>query len=487
MASVPLELRALFRKLPRALRLDAELPRDAAAIPLAARQLVKLATLGERVSLGSIVFHGAPGHLAIVLSNGMLSARLEGDQLQAKVEALVPPLLLELHDATALVDVAQRFAAESARLSALHALTRLMLRSEDLDRALYVLLTGVTSGHALGFNRAALFLRDEARERYVGDKAIGPFDASEAHRIWEALEVEGKTFEHLLDDYARADVDTHLQRAVEGAELVKSDALDDELAIAERAIGPVLFRCERPTCSGLRALGASGEFVLQAIQPHGRLLGLLWCDDRFSGAPIEPDRLAALATFVEQIGLVWQNFSLLDRVEKLARFDGLTSVLNRRAIEARLADAQARAVGGERPLSLLLLDVDHFKEVNDEHGHAAGDEVLKGLAGILRATVRGADHVGRFGGDEFVVVLPDAGEDVAAAVARRIGEAAATAGISVSLGGATWPAPVAEVDGLLAIADECLYEAKRGGRRRAKLAGGTWVEFAPPTEAIRSR
>ncbi len=480
-ASVPLEVRALFRKLPRALRLDAELPADPAAIPLAARQLLKLATLQERVVLGALAVHDGPA--AIVLSSPTGSVRLEAEQLGGAIEAIVPAALLALHDAAALLDVAQRFASEAARLSALHALTRLMLRGADLDRALYVLLTGVTSGHALGFNRAALFLRDEAGARYVGDKAIGPYDAAEAHRIWEALEVAEKSFEQLLDDYTRADVDTHLQRAVEGLELVASDAGDDEIAIAERVTGPVLFRRERPTCVGLRALGVSGEFVLQVIKPHGRVLGLLLCDDRFSGASIEQDRLAALATFVEQIGLVWQNFSLLDRVEKLARFDGLTSVLNRRAIEANLAEAQARAIGAERPLSLLLLDVDHFKSINDERGHAAGDEVLRQLGGVLRSSVRGADHVGRFGGDEFVVVLPDAREEVAAAVARRIGDAAAAAGISVSLGVASWPAPVAEVDTLLAAADAALYRAKRDGRSCGRLASGAQVEFGQRSES----
>lgn len=476
-ASVPPELRALFRKLPRPLRLDAELPRDAAEIPLAARQLLKLATFGDHLVIGEIAWCAAGRTPAIVVSGVGSSVRLDAERLDAGLEALAPALLLALHDAPSLLDIAQRFAAESARLEALHALTRLMLRGSDLDRALYVMLTGVTSGHALGFHRAGLFLRDDARGCYVGDKAIGPFDAGEAHRIWEAIEVEGKTFEHLVEDYARADVDARLQREVEGTELSATDAPDDEIAIAERSTGPVLFQSERPRSRGLAPLGISGQFVLQVIQPHGRVLGLLWCDDRFSAAPIEPDRLTALATFVEQVGLVWQNFSLLDRVEKLARFDGLTSVLNRRAIEAHLADAQARAVGAQRPLTVLLLDVDHFKEINDTRGHAAGDDVLRVLAGVLRATVRGADHVGRFGGDEFVLVLPDAGEAEAALVVRRIGEACAAAGISVSLGGASWPAPIDAVDALLAAADASLYEAKRDGRGRARLAGGTRLEF----------
>jgi diguanylate cyclase (GGDEF)-like protein len=476
-ASIPPELRALFHKLPRALRLDAELPRDAAAIPLAARQLLKLATLGERVVLGAVEWHDEPSRVAIVTSSGASSVRLERAGLAADVEALAPSLLLSLHDAASLLEVARAFATESARLSALHELTRHMLRGTDVDRALHVMLTGITAGHALGFNRAALFLRDEARARYVGDKAIGPYDAAEAHRIWEAIEVEGKTFGHLVEDWARPDADTRLQRAVQGTELVVGDAEGDEIAIAERASGPVLFRCEKPTSAALEGLGVSGEFVLQVIQPHGRVLGLLLCDNRFSGVAIEQDRLAALATFVEQVGLVWQNFSLLDRVERLARFDGLTSVLNRRAIEAHLADAQARALGARRPLSVLLLDVDHFKEVNDARGHAAGDEVLRAVAAVLRKAVRGADHVGRFGGDEFVVVLPDAGEGEAAAVARRIGEAARASGVSLSIGGASWPAPIEALDSLLAAADACLYEAKRDGRGRGKLAGGTRVEF----------
>jgi diguanylate cyclase (GGDEF)-like protein len=160
------------------------------------------------------------------------------------------------------------------------------------------------------------------------------------------------------------------------------------------------------------------------------------------------------------------------RVAALAELDGLTGCLNNRAFHERLAQVCAEA-SEDRPVSLVILDIDHFKGVNDQYGHPAGDAVLEGVGGVLRAVSRVADAPGRLGGDEFALLLPGTGPDEALAVAERVraevGVAlAAEHAVTVSVGVATC---VLVTDGtqLLAAADRAVYAAKRAGRDRVAL------------------
>jgi len=121
---------------------------------------------------------------------------------------------------------------------------------------------------------------------------------------------------------------------------------------------------------------------------------------------ITPGRLHYFDFFIDQTAMVWENLVLLKRVEALARFDSLTGVLNRREFETRFDAERSRAQRSQATCSLLLLDIDDFKQVNDQHGHAAGDEVLRRLGALLQLAVRSHDVLARFGGDEFIVLLP---------------------------------------------------------------------------------
>ncbi|MCL2781985.1 MAG: GGDEF domain-containing protein, partial [Actinomycetia bacterium] len=131
------------------------------------------------------------------------------------------------------------------------------------------------------------------------------------------------------------------------------------------------------------------------------------------------------------------------------------------------------------PAVVLLLDMDHFKEVNDEHGHLVGDDVLRAVGQSLRGTVRDFDTVGRFGGEEFVAWLPRAGRDDGVAVAERLRAAIAridvpnmSGWLSVSIGLACFPEHGTTVEELLKAADTALYRAKNAGRNRVTVAAG---------------
>jgi len=172
-----------------------------------------------------------------------------------------------------------------------------------------------------------------------------------------------------------------------------------------------------------------------------------------------------------------------ERLRDLALHDVLTGILNRRAVSEHLERELSRARRESGPLAVVMVDLDHFKRVNDAHGHAAGDEVLREAARRLGATLRGSDAVGRFGGEEFLVVLPGAtvagahesAERLRLAVsAQPVQAGKAAVEVTCSLGVAGWRAPRQDVDGLLAAADSALYRAKELGRNR--------VECAPPPD-----
>ncbi len=162
-----------------------------------------------------------------------------------------------------------------------------------------------------------------------------------------------------------------------------------------------------------------------------------------------------------------------EKLEALAGTDELTGLINRRGFEEHLARELDRAARRKSPLSLLLLDVDWFKNYNDEFGHLAGDEVLHRLALLLRSQARGSDIVARFGGEEFAVILPDTPGEGALVLAERFRETIEAApwpgrGVTASFGISTWNPALSPRDGraLLNDADRALYKSKGDGRNR---------------------
>jgi two-component system cell cycle response regulator len=168
------------------------------------------------------------------------------------------------------------------------------------------------------------------------------------------------------------------------------------------------------------------------------------------------------------------------RLESLIFEDSLTGLANRRYILTQLASQVSGARRHGRPLSVAIVDIDHFKAVNDRHGHQVGDTVLVAVARALAVNLRAEDHVGRLGGEEFLVVLPDTDRAAAARVTDKLRcEAALTVveqegrriAVTVSIGVATWDDEPPE--DLLRRADGALYDAKAAGRDRARAAPAT--------------
>ena len=199
-----------------------------------------------------------------------------------------------------------------------------------------------------------------------------------------------------------------------------------------------------------------------------RLLGVLaveWGPDR-PDVPI--DELDLLAASAERVTLALRAADLLAEVERLATFDGLTGLANRRLFDDTLARAVARSRRTGEPLALAVVDIDHFKAVNDVHGHQVGDEVLRQLAAALRQVARTEDLVARYGGEEFVLIATNATVDDAVVLAERLRGAARTVSavpVTVSVGVAGLP-PDGDGAAMVAVADAALYRAKAAGRDR---------------------
>jgi diguanylate cyclase (GGDEF)-like protein len=216
----------------------------------------------------------------------------------------------------------------------------------------------------------------------------------------------------------------------------------------------------------LAAGAPAGLLALRLLSGRASLaaLGAEWERDAPTYSYVAASTAVVFAAFGAMLG------RSADRLSRLAVRDGLTGLLNRVGMNERIAAEMRRQARHPAPLSLLLLDVDRLKAINDEHGHGAGDAALQHVADAIARSVRAIDASARWGGDEFLVLAPQTALQDAAVLASRIRAAAArpAAGVprvSVSIGLASVP-PVASgptVDELLQAADDALYEAKRAG------------------------
>lgn len=151
-------------------------------------------------------------------------------------------------------------------------------------------------------------------------------------------------------------------------------------------------------------------------------------------------------------------------IRQAAITDSLTGLPNRHHFHEQYTDSLTQATAGATPLAVMLIDVDHFKEINDQHGHPAGDDKLREVAAGLRSVMRGDDMVARYGGDEFIAIAHGVTRPEAVVLAERLRDAARDCGASVSIGVAVCPEDGAAEADLIEAADNALYRAKEAGR-----------------------
>jgi diguanylate cyclase (GGDEF)-like protein/PAS domain S-box-containing protein len=303
------------------------------------------------------------------------------------------------------------------------------------------------------------------------------------------LDVEPEAVAFVFDEAsAEEEPSAEGRRALEVARVGADDAPPPASRVAkQRAL--CLRAAERgellvvPECRD--AAGACHGHYVVPLKADGAMVGALVLRTR-PRPPVEDRRLVLLETLGTQIGISLAHMRAeeslrrsRDELRRLALQDGLTGVLNRRAVLRRLREEHERARRGGHGLSVVLLDVDHFKRINDTHGHPAGDAVLREVARRKSASIRPYDAVGRYGGEEFLVVLPGCDGAEALGVAERLRHALASRpmetaeslalAVTASFGVAACTGALTD-EQLVAQADAALYRAKGEGRNRVRRA-----------------
>lgn len=371
-----------------------------------------------------------------------------------------------------LVELERENAALRHAVRLLHEVSNLLHGSLEVEAACYAVLTGVTAGVGLGFNRAMLFETCRAdRTVLEGTLAVGPADEAEADRVWKQIEAGHDDLRTLYQAGlavrdARAPIDRRvralrlpldggslLAKAVREGRLVHGDEAEDEL-------------------DGLLDLATGVAAPLRGVNG---IVGVLYADNRFTGLRCAPELEHVFAMVADHAGRAVENARRFEGEARAARTDALTGLGHHGALMERLERELVESRASGRPLSLVMIDLDNFKSVNDRFGHVAGDAVIARLSDRLRASLRASELAFRYGGEEFSLVLPGVDAAAAVTIAERIRRAVADEPFAVtteqvlrvtcSLGVVGLSANMSVLQ-LVDAADQALLQAKRAGKNR---------------------
>ncbi len=360
-------------------------------------------------------------------------------------------------------------------------LTRAMLETLELKRILYVILSGITAGDGLRFNRAFLFLVDEGRRFLQGRMAIGPGNSEEAHRIWEEMKKHPFDLKTLMQRYEvlySDDRASALSREIgrlsfllppERNELPDSFVSLLQTVFSEKA--PIIRNnMDIPIESTSIKLC---NLLMAPLLISDKISGVLVCDNAYNLRPVTTEDVREVSSLANLAAIAVERARLHERIRRMAEQDGLTGLANRRIFDTVLERKFNEAGERSTPLSILFIDLDDFKSINDTHGHLAGDDVLRAIGNIIKSRIRRGDIAARYGGDELAVLLPGATADHAALIAEHIltGVNSTRFGqngfsTSVSIGVACRNGLHKQPGDLLASTDQAVYEAKKAGKNR---------------------
>ncbi|MDP3791189.1 MAG: diguanylate cyclase [Candidatus Omnitrophota bacterium] len=368
--------------------------------------------------------------------------------------------------------------------SMLHEVSNAMRTTLKLDQIFYIILTALTAHEGLGFNRAMLFLVNEKENVLEGVMGIGPHSGEEAGKIWQSLSQREMTLDDFISAYAnfKMDPESKLNSIVKGMKLpLREDMGVLALTILEGMPFEITNEEARKNVDPeiLRMLNTS-FFVTVPLKAKDRILGAILVDNVFNKKPITKSDVRMLTMFANHAGLAIENSRLYEETVYLSNTDWLTKLWNYGRFQQLLSLEIEKAKMRSTLMTLVMIDVDNFKNFNDTHGHLKGDEALRNIAAILYGKSRKCDFVVRYGGEEFAIIMPDTSKDNARLFADRLRSdiekfyAEDTAispekRLTISAGIATYPEDAAAKDEIISLADAALYRAKRSGKNRIYL------------------
>ncbi|MDN4068342.1 sensor domain-containing diguanylate cyclase [Paenibacillus vini] len=356
-----------------------------------------------------------------------------------------------------------------------------MQQTFNLDKLLQTILTSVTAGHGLGFNRALIMLMNEQGTKLHGIMGTGPMSAEEGYAIWDRITKHKYKLVELIEIKEKEkSSDLKLNERVKKIEipLDKPNFLTRVLKKGTPLHIQEISNGESDSTLQMFAREFNmGEMAVFPLVSQGIKVGVLLIDNPVNKKPITATDIDSVLPLANQAAIAIQQSRLYTALEDMALKDGLTGLHNQRAFQSLLT--QFWPGSGESPLALILLDIDYFKHFNDTNGHLLGNEVLVRLADVIRSSIRKNDKAFRFGGEEFVVLLPDTDKEEAALVAERIrtqvekedfpgGNKQPAGRLTVSLGVASSSdksSPLTPLE-LVDTADQALYQAKAEGKNR---------------------
>lgn len=367
-------------------------------------------------------------------------------------------------------------------LNVLYEVSCAMRTTLELDHILYIILTGVTSHSGLGYNRALLFLVNEKTRSLECKMAIGPESGEHADQIWQYFNVSNPK----MDDLIGAD---KIQQTIDGSSLLRSlKNLKVSLNPEQMTLLTEAFGRGTPwhlTEKELQAYGEdpllkhfpTRELIIMPLRAKDSVNGLIVADNIYTRKPISEDDLKIFTMLADQAGLAIGNSRLYEMVVHKSRIDPVTGLWNHGFFQDKLTTEMEKARRRSMPLSLAMIDIDNFKQLNDTYGHQHGDLILRELAQVFRDSSRQSDHICRYGGEEFAIIHTQAHKDQARDIAERMRKIIEDKAFSspdpqqqihltVSIGLATSPDDAYEKEDLIAHADKAMYIAKFSGKNK---------------------
>ena len=388
--------------------------------------------------------------------------------------------MLDLQIMDEITRIKQELERTKIELTILYEISNAMRTTLELDEILYIILTGVTAHTGLGFNRAILFLVNEKESIIEGKMGIGPETGEEANRIWSQIEQDKMGLDDLINVYKISDttIESGLNQQVRHFKVPLKEHNGGLLALCVLEGMPLLLNKDNiqkyQNDPIIRAL-KTDELVVVPLRAKDKVNGLILADNLITKKPITKDDIRMLIMLANQAGLAIENSQLYEQTVTRAHSDSLTELWNHGYFQYMLQSEVDKSKITHLPLSLIALDIDDFKVYNDKLGHQTGDKILKDLAVLLKDHSRKMDFVCRYGGEEFMVLLPQTDKNEALGIAERLRmdiqkqvffqeEILPNKKLTASLGIASYPKDGSSASELIAASDKALYQAKRNGK-----------------------